>query len=408
MNSAELSDIKKTGFSQSLSCTRNQMNLPASGKGGHLPVNKSIRLDFMGLTPENRNEKLAKAVRALSRQLGVPVDITAKSGGKGEGFCFKAQEELFARWEAFFDGLTRGAYALTTVWLGLPTASVVSKAGELEWKGKILYSPETGMPIKRADFDRFAEALRRFIDRKVADAGRRMVLQATALGKILDRMMRAGETDAAGKGLSGLKYKGKTFDWISDSTKNMGKVLGDSLTRQELARIEVASQSAANRVTHASEDMKAAIRQTVIDGIKNRKGKSQISQDLYDRVTGENRDFRRIADTEIQNATNTAYLKEEVFQSGGGGKVYFRRKEVLDGCTCGYCRKMDGKIAVWSDVPVPGGVRDEIADLAIWEGKEWDGKRLESVADAPTGAFHPWCRGTWLRYYPGQDIRKKK
>jgi SPP1 gp7 family putative phage head morphogenesis protein len=144
--------------------------------------------------------------------------------------------------------------------------------------------------------------------------------------------------------------------------------------------------------------MRADIKQILIDGVKNHKGKSQISQDIFDRMTGHNRDFQKIADTEIQNAMNNSYLLDEVHNSEEGGKVYFQRVEVIDSNTCKFCKKMHGVIVLWSDHPLlDDKIKDPIADFAIWDGKDWDGQK-DFIAN---GAFHPYCRGMWTRYYDG-------
>ena len=67
--------------------------------------------------------------------------------------------------------------------------------------------------------------------------------------------------------------------------------------------------------------------------------------------------------------------------------------EMLDDNTCKKCRKLKGTIALWSEVPLPDErIKDEYAKYAIWDGK--------NEGDCPVGIVHPWCRGTWVRYYP--------
>ena len=143
--------------------------------------------------------------------------------------------------------------------------------------------------------------------------------------------------------------------------------------------------------------MRSDIQTILIDGVKNRKSKSDVSQMLFDKMTGDNRDFKRLADTEMQNAFNNGFVREEVYNTPDGEKTYFQRVEVIDDNTCPFCRRMNGKIALWSDKPLSSQKADDgIADFVIWEGKEWSGEK----DDVCTGAFHPWCRGAWIRYYP--------
>jgi hypothetical protein len=192
-----------------------------------------------------------------------------------------------------------------------------------------------------------------------------------------------------------VKYRGKTLDWISDSVKNMQSAMGEELSRGEAARIQVLQQSAAEKITKASAAIKADVRQILIDGVKGRKSKGEISQAIFDRMTGANRDFQRIADTEIQNAANNSFLLDEVNSAEPGERVYFQRIERIDDNTCNFCKKMHGVIVLWSDHPLPSDkINDPIADYAIWDGKDWDGKK-EFIAN---GIFHPYCRGVWVRH----------
>mgnify|MGYP002856282109 CR=1 FL=1 len=349
--------------------------------------------------------KVNKALRAASLSLGVPT-----KSAKGEAFTFKAQEDLTDKWAEFFSDIVRKTYDFVIEYFDLPKITVMSKAVNLTWKGKVLYSPESGEPITQKEWDFFVKNLEKFLNRNVSNAAERIVLDSKALGHILDRMLKTNTLENIKKqNLESLKYNGKTFDWISDSVKNMKNALGESLTRQETARIAVIQQSAAEKITKITDGMKSDVKQILIDGVVDHKSKSQVSQALFDKMVGHNRDFQRIADTEIQRTFNNSFIREEVYNAAEGEKVYFERVEVVDGNTCPYCRKINGKIAVWSDTPLASGaVKDEYADLAIWEGKEWDGKKLERIADAPISVVHPYCRGTWIRCYPELDGKKKK
>jgi len=235
------------------------------------------------------------------------------------------------------------------------------------------------------------------LNKRLKDADKKIILDSKALGRVLDRMLKYNTLEAVKElSLDDVKYRGKTLDWISDSVKNMRTVLGEELSRPEMARIQVLQMSAAEKITKASAAVKSDIRQILIDGVKCRKGKGQVSQAIFDRMTGANRDFQRIADTEIQNASNNSFLLDEVANAEPGEKVYFQRIERIDSNTCDFCKKMHGVVVLWSDHPLPDKdkIDDPIAKYAIWDGKDWDGKK-EMVAN---GVFHPYCRGVWVRY----------
>ena len=336
------------------------------------------------------NERIEKALRTMAMSFDIPL-----KSAKGEVFLYKAQEDLTDRWCVFFSELVRNAYDFITDYCDLPKKTVMSKS-VLTHKGKILYYPETGEPIKQADWDKFVKNLEKFLNRHIKDAEKKIILQSNSLGKILDRMLKYNTLEAVKElQLEKLQYHGKSFDWISESVKNMKNTFGDSFTRGEQARIEMLTQSAVIKVTNITDKMSGDIKQILIDGVKGHKSKSEVSQALFDKMVGDNRDYQRLADTEIQNAVNNSFLREEVQNTPDGQKVYFQRIEVIDKNTCAFCKRMNGKIAVWSDKPLKDEkANDGIADFVIWEGKEWNGSRHSFT----TGVFHPYCRGTWVRY----------
>jgi hypothetical protein len=349
-------------------------------------------LSITDITPKNRLLKAMKAARALSRHLGVPVSVEGRKkqhNHTGEPFLFRAHEELIYKWYNYFSAAVNETYNFVVTHFGLPEVRIIAKADVLTHKGKVIYSPETGEPIKQRDWDDFVNLLERFLNRKMKDTDKKIILDSKALGRILNRMLKYNTLDEVKTlPLDDIKYRGKTFDWISDSIKNMRTAMGDELSRSEMARIQVLQMSAASKITGVSEKLKSEIKQVLIDGIVARKGKGQISQDLFDKMTGRNRDFQMIADTEIQNAINNAALLDEVHNAKPGERVYFKRVEVIDDNTCKFCKKMHGVIVLWSDHPLPADkIEDPIASYAIWDGKNWDGKK-EYVAN---GAFHPYC-----------------
>lgn len=362
----------------------------------HIPPDGTRALGNVNITLKNGSaERIEKALRTMSMSFGVPEKT------KGEVFSYQAQEDLTNKWYAFFADFVRETYNFVSDYLGLPKRTLMSKSENLTHKGKILYYPETGEPIKKADWDKFVKNLENFLNRNIADAEKKIILESHSLGKILNRMLKYNTLEAVKKmQLDNLKYHGKDFDWISESTKNMKNVFGESLTRNEMTRIEMLTQSAGQKITGITDKIRNDVKQILIDGVRAHKSKGQVSQDLFDKMVGDNRDFQRLADTEIQNSVNNAFIREEVYNAKVGEKVYFQRIEVVDDNTCPFCKKMNGKIASWSERPLKDQkAKDSIADFVIWEGKEWNGQK----DDVCTGVFHPFCRGAWIRYYPDLD-----
>ncbi len=358
----------------------------------YVPADNTARLPDIKISLKNNEPaRIEKALRTMSMSLRLP-----GKAAKGEVFFYKAQEDLTDKWCDYFSNYIQNIYDFVTEYFDLPKKTVMSKAENLTYKGKILYSPSTGEPIKKADWEKFLKNLEKFLNRNNDNPAERIVLQSQCLAKILNRMLKYNTLEAVKKlRLEDTAYHGKSFDWISKDIKNMKDVFGEELTRQEQARIEIYQQSAAVKVQNVTEKVRGEIQQILIDGVRAKKSKSQVSQDLFDKMVGDNRDYQRLADAEVQNAFNNSFIREEVQNTPENKKTYFRRIEVIDGNTCPFCRQMNGKIAVWSDKPLQSDIaKDPIADYVLWEGKEWNGKE-HTVA---IGCFHPWCRGTWERY----------
>ena len=361
------------------------------GTPEYVPADNTPALPCVNIRMKDfSSERIEKALRTMAMSFDIPL-----KSAKGEVFLYKAQEDLTDKWCVFFSELVRNTYDFVTDYFDLPKKTVLSKS-VLTHKGKILYYPETGEPIKQSDWNKFVKNLEKFLNRNIQDTEKKIILESNSLGKILDRMLKYNTLEAVKElQLEKLTYHGKSFDWISESVKNMKNAFGDSFTRQEQARIEMLTQSAAVKITNVTDKMCGDIKQILIDGVKGHKSKGQVSQALFDKMVGDNRDYQRLADTEIQNAVNNSFLREEVQNTPDGKKTYFQRIEVIDGNTCKYCKQMNGKIAVWSDKPLKDEKADDgIADFVIWEGKEWNG----SAHSFTTGVFHPYCRGTWVRY----------
>lgn len=356
-----------------------------------IPVDDTKRLRNISLQINDFDRtKINKAVRNLSMTLDVPL-----KSAKGEIFVYKAQEDLTDRWVAKLSQINNNLYNLLIDYFDLPKVTVMSKA-LLRHRGKVIYSPETGKPITKAEWKKFVTSLQNFLDIHYSGIGERIILNATTLGHLLDKMAKTqSKKSVKNKRLDEIQWHGKKFDWIAENFKNMKNAIGESFTRDELSRIQVMSQSAAQNITSVTDKMRDNIQQILIDSVKDKLPKNQVSQQLFDKMVGANRDIQKIADTEIQNATNNAYINESVYNTPEGEKTYFRRVEIIDGNTCDYCKRMNGKIAVFSETPlVSDRVNDPIAEFAMWEGHEWPGTK-NTVLHSYTGVFHPYCRGTW-------------
>lgn len=350
---------------------------------------KSKRYNDVTLKINNFNkDKIEKAVHSVAMTL----DTSVKTS-KGEPFMFKSQEDLTNRIISQFLKTTRKLYLFLIKYFDLPEIDVMTKSTMI-WKGKIIYNPETGKPLTNIEWNKFVKALDDFVNRNYKGIGDRIILSSETLGRILDRMAKYNTLkNITELKLEDIKYSGKTFDWISESVKNLKNTFGESLDRTQTTRIEVMQQSATQYISNIEDQLKNKIKQTLIDGIKNRESKTQVSQNLFNNCVGINRDFQRWADSEVQAATTKAYINEEIYNTPEETNIYFKRREIVDDNTCKKCEELNGVVVKYSKVPLTDEhIKDDFAKYAIWDGK--------TTGHIPETIQHPYCRGCWLRYYP--------
>jgi hypothetical protein len=358
----------------------------------------NLRVFINDITAKNRKSKLAKAIWAVSKYLKVPVSIARKNAG--EPYFYQIQQELSDKWIQHYHGLIKQVYKIVAAALGLPLVEIetmkkaIGTTDVLKYRGKIIYSPETGEPIKIQEFDKLIDSIQKFLNRNTKDTAKQILLDSATIGRLLKRMAKFQTSEEMKKlALEKLKYRGKTFEWISESVKNLNLTLGSPMFNSEMARYQVAQTYVASLVTRTNDQVRSDIRDTVLRGIIDKRSKGQVSQDLFNRLGSLNRDWKRIVETEIVNTSNLSGILQDVNDAPEGEKVYFKRYELPGACD--KCVKVDGKIVLWSDVPLADDrIKDQFADVAMWEGKAQEKGRTVLVP----GTLHPNCRGGWTRW----------
>lgn len=127
--------------------------------------------------------------------------------------------------------------------------------------------------------------------------------------------------------------------------------------------------------------------------------KEALQQNLFDTFGDMNRDWRRIATTEVGDAAGNGMIAS----LEPGTKV--RRIEQYHGA-CPFCKKIHGMVFTVVDP----SKRDKDWDTEVWVGKTnigRSGSKKKRVGDelvdrtdaemwkVPAGTVHPHCRGTW-------------
>jgi hypothetical protein len=169
------------------------------------------------------------------------------------------------------------------------------------------------------------------------------------------------------------------------------------LTPREAEAVKHASMHAGDKITEISAKHMAGVRQLVMQAKKERWSAAKLAQALFDKFGDHNRDWRRVAITELAFAANDAYLSgcSEGDSLIGMGAVG----------ACKHCERLIiGKMfTVRNAPPEKDSYTSDMKEL--WVGKTNYGRRIaEYVAAVP---LHPNCRCRMHRvsrfYKMGED-----
>jgi hypothetical protein len=133
------------------------------------------------------------------------------------------------------------------------------------------------------------------------------------------------------------------------------------------------------------------IHDTLLTGIKNRQSHTELRETLFDKFGAMNRDWRRIAETEIASSMNTGQLLTELERAREGEPVFMRGVSSSEACP--WCRnRVDGQVVVLVDTPPSGGGDTVMVAgkpyTAIWPGKDNYGRARRDWWVA-AGTQHP-------------------
>lgn len=368
------------------------------------------RLVLTSITEANKHEKYVEAVDQLAKALKLPVTIRPDHTAEDkEEYSFKAQEELVNRWKLLFGAVLDNLYYALCGYLDLPVITTFSKALDddrpLIFRGKLMYNPETGKPLKVKDWNNLIAAIEKFLNRKLKGTEKKIVLDSAALGRVISRMLKYNTAEAV-KALRLEEVKYKEYSWtdLSESLKAYKAAVNPPDT--ELFRLQLAEETLGNHITAIGQDTLKDVKSVFLEGIKQRKNKRQVSQDLFDRLGSVNKDWERITEFETNNTFNNAFINEELGLKEPEEKVYLRRVEMGDVFVCIHCRKIKGILVLVVEEPLEDEkIDDKYAKVAIWPDKSNIGRNRKDWWVA-AGVQHPYCRGSWYREYPDREEEK--
>jgi hypothetical protein len=181
-----------------------------------------------------------------------------------------------------------------------------------------------------------------------------------------------------------------------------------SLARLNQIQMDYAQTYGAELIVDFTDSARRTVKRIVLEhakqaalaGISPTANAKAVEQSLRDALGDMNRDWRRIALTEVGEAANQGLVASLPVGS------YVRRVEMYQGA-CAFCRKIDGLVVQI----VSPDQEDKDWDTQIWVGKTNVGRsasprkragnvlveRTDSELWKPAaGLMHPHCRGQWL------------
>lgn len=182
-----------------------------------------------------------------------------------------------------------------------------------------------------------------------------------------------------------------TKDWISTDIKLMVDLEGKFLTRKIQGIIQIIRESDFTMLKNFTKEQKSKIKEIFLSCLIKREPKYRIRQKFFDTFGSDLYDF---VDYELSVADSISYIKEEIYNSQPGEKIYFKRFEETD--CCSKCKKLNNRVVLWSNIPLDSNeINDKYTRYVIW-----DDRFTEKKSKIPLTWCCKDCRGSWIRYYP--------
>jgi hypothetical protein len=322
-------------------------------------------------------KKFYRALMVLSKALNVSFSVEHGSAAHEES-PYLAVRELEAQAR---DLVSKRLLDLLKQLSGRLQLSKAKDDSPFTLKGATFINPKTGKLLSRKEWNRIVADLERVFKRIFSEPEELIARKAIALGKIL-------------QGLP------KTQAQLASWKKLQSRVSKTDLGTSTYARaLEYAERSAAEYITKLSSTARSSIATTIIEAQKNSWASRKLQQKLFDKFAELNRDWRRIAETEIAYNMNNGLVLAELDDAEDGEDVFMSAVTAANACP--WCKKnLNGRVVVMRpSAVVDGAVQiDGTTYEAVWPGKSNVGRSQDEWWTAIPA--HPHCRCTWSRYYP--------
>lgn len=248
---------------------------------------------------------------------------------------------------------------------------------------RIFINPRTGKPLTKKEWKVIKDSITKALGMIFSNEEEKLIKTAIALGKILNSMDGKKGTSRA----------------VIKLTRE--KIDSELSYPQYQAQVRWAEETAGENIVELTQRSYKRIHDSIVSSIKNRETPKKLEADLYDKFSEINRDWRRIAETEIANNVNNGFLVAELEREREEEEpVFLKGLSSADACT--WCRtKVHEQVVVLLEEPPPAG-GDQMtvkgrAYTAVWPGKDNVG-RARTDWWVSGGIQHPHC------ILPGQNV----
>lgn len=387
------------------------------------PLVKGIRKDEHNIWVRNDDELLGNAEEDLYEALVYPAmdsmaSLIAALGLSDE--LVQIEKSLSPDYLAYEYDILKGRNARSKL-SDLMELSKKKRQGFLKylegasnWTRKKLKEIDAILNQKLPDPDKLAEeyAVRAAFIAKVRDTADTEALQMT--GAFVDRFPATIEAaKREGVALTAAKAPIPNLDFtVTEDELNVAlaearaarqaKVMNNHkilpLQPQEIKTVENAQLRTAEKISEVADRHKAAIKQVVLQAINGRWSSQKLAQALFDQFGDQNRDWRRVAITELAMASSDAYLAG----CKDGDQVWVPPVEG----SCKWCKLyLEGKtFTVTTDPNLMGHTYQQEMQY-VWVGKTNYGRTTSTWI--PCIPLHPNCRHRYHKisrfYKVGED-----
>lgn len=302
---------------------------------------------------------------------------------KHEDSPWKAVNQLGDKYEKYSHEVTR----LTLNGIINILGGKLRKAHEdapLIFKGKVIYNPKNGKPIKLSDWRKIEDAMAKYLNIEKQVLQDKMIVDSYFLGTLINRLI--DENEKRNQDIK--KYDLEEPDWKQYGYTDFDKDM-----------MAVSEQGAGIYLQNVTEKIRGKMQSILIEGVKAKKPKYKVFQDLWDSETDLNRDWDRVIRTETAYASNNGLLISQLRMEPEEKYIFMKGISAPDACP--YCQRFvnDKIVVLLQGAPASGDIIkvEGVGYPAIWPGKSNYGRKAINYWTATV--MHPYCRCSWTRWY---------